>query len=92
MQIRLTGTEARQLAQVAREQKRDPRDQAALFVRRGLGMERQTATLQRLLILGQACALGLMLPEKAQEELMVIVSEMSVPYVITEAGEAALSP
>lgn len=58
------------------ERQRDPRDQA----------------LQRLLTLGQACALGLLPPEKAMEQLTTIVSEMPVPYVVTDVGQAALSP
>jgi hypothetical protein len=52
----------------------------------------QAAALQQLRVLGQACALDLMSPEKALEQLTAIVFEMPVPYVITEAGEAALSP
>jgi len=49
------------------------------------------AQTQPLRVLGQACALSLMSPEQALEQLTAIVFEMPVPYVMTEEGEAALS-
>ena len=42
MQIKLTPDESQLLARIAREQKRDPREQAAFFVRQALGMNEQT--------------------------------------------------
>jgi len=49
-------------------------------------------SLQPLVILGQACALGIVTAPDALEQLITFVSELPVPYQVTEAGDAALSP
>ena len=47
--------------------------------------------MQPLRLLGQMCALGLMPPTTALEQLTTIVSEMPAPYQVTAAGEAAIA-
>ncbi len=45
--------------------------------------------LQPLVILGQACALGMVTAPDALEQLITFVSELPVPYQVTEVGENA---
>lgn len=77
MQIKFTPEESRLLAKVAREQHRDPRAQAAFFIRQALGLNGVEQIITDIVAVVRARQARVLTAAEALERLAVLIERES---------------
>lgn len=93
MQIKFTESESLKLAQVARENHRDPREQAAMFIRQALGLDgKALSPMSIAALISVAKEAGLDGVDDAVAHLirLSLIADAPCGYTVTETGRAAI--